>query len=276
MVVAVALAFLFARGSAHVRIGISRAAVFLIAWCVVTVLVFAFSTQLYERYILPALPALGALLAVLSMKVSIEALSRGMRWAMWVFLPLPAFVALASIVLLVKFGSIGLALAVVAGALLVVLALYALGRRSPYLMGLLGTSMVMPLIAVAILPLHFAFLFPTAGQQIAQLDWGASDKIVLLDNPKLADDIGLQIGGITRFHYRRSLELERDGDAAHVVFLDAKHLPMLEAAGYRVERRHFLRSLAVDWTDISEAWRIGDPRAFMARKGELLYIAHSG
>lgn len=275
MIVGIALAFLFGRGSAYARIGISRAAVFLIAWCLVTVVVFAFSTQLYERYILPALPALGALLALLSMKLSEEALARGLRWAMWIFLPLPLSVALVSIAFLVKFGSFALALAVLSGAGLVIGGLYALGRRSGVLGGLLGTSMVLPLIAIAILPLHFVFLFPTAGQQIAQLGWGDTDKIILLDNPKLADDIGLQIGGINRFHYQRSFDALRDGSAPHVVFLDAKHLPALEAAGYRIERRYFLRSLAVDWADISEAWRIGDPRAFMARKGELLYIADS-
>lgn len=270
-----ALAVFFGRKSLRAGIGLSRAVVFLFAWCIVTVVVFAFSTQLFERYILPALPAFGALLAALSLRIDETALARGMRGAMWVFLPVPLLVALASIPLLFKFGALALGGVVVCALFFVIGALYVLGRRSAFLMGLLGASSVLPLLAIAILPLQSIILFPTVGQQIAQLGWNASDEIILLDHPQLADGIGLQIGGLNRIQYRPSFDAVRDGTAQKVVFLDAKHAPALEAAGYRIQSRPFLRDLEVDWADIAEAWQLGDPHAFAARKGELFYIANS-
>ncbi len=277
MLVGIVLAFIFGRKAylTGEQAGVSRGALFLIAWCVVTVVVFAFSTQLYERYILPALPAFAALLALLSMRIDDDALSRGMRWAMRAFLSVPVLICMLTIALLIKFAWFELAAAVFGGVILLALMFYAIGRRSPLLMGLLGGASVMPLIAVAILPLHFVFLFPTAGQQIAQLNWAPSDEIVLLDDPFLADDIGLQIGGIDRFHYHRSFEAYPGEHVPYVIFLDTKHIPVLEANNYQVESLRILRELDVDVTDIVTVWKAGTPSDFIERHGEILYIAHS-
>lgn len=278
--VGLALAFALGRNAGgdartpHMRAP-SRGVVFLVAWCAVTVLVFAFSTQLYERYILPALPAFAALIALLGQSLSRDRLTRGLKGAMWIFLPLPFLVVLVSLAFAWKFAAFAMGAGLLCALAALLLALWWISRKSPFLMALAGLSSVWPLIALAILPLQALFLFPTAGQHVKPLGWGANDAIVILDDPKLADDVGLQIGNIDRLHYRRSFEKERDGAVKHVLFLNAKHLPAFEAMGFDIETFHIFRDLDVDMTDIREVWEAGNAEALAETHAEVLYVAHS-
>ena len=254
----------------------SRSVVFLVAWCAVTVIVFAFSTQLYERYILPALPAFAALIALLSGYLSKEGLTRGLKGAMWIFLPLPFLVLIVSLAFSWRFGEFAMAGSILCVGVLLLFGLWWISRKSSFLMGVTGLALVLPLFALALLPLHAFFLFPTAGQHVDQLGWSSSDGIVILDDPKIADDVGLQIGNIDRLHYRRSFDTERDAFAKHVLFLDAKHLSALEAVGYTVESFRIFRDLEIDMTDIQSVWDAGSPQPFIETRGEVFYVAHSG
>lgn len=253
----------------------SRGVMFLLAWCAVTVIVFAFSTQLYERYILPALPAFAALTAWGSLSFSKDALTRGLKIAMRVFLPLPFLVLAVSVVFVWKFSAFGmLGLCFGAGALLLFCLWRVLGQ-SQFLGSVLGLALVLPLLALAILPLHATFLFPTAGQQVAALGWSNTDDVVILDSPELADDVGLQIGNIDRLHYRRSFDVSQDGAVPYVLFLNSKHLPGIEAAGYKVDTTYFLRALSIDMADLQKAWTLGNSKRFIEQHGQMLYVAYS-
>ena len=253
--------------------GARRAETLLWLWCGAVVIVFAFSTQLYERYILPALPASAALLAVWASRLGTEALARGVRRAVRIWLWMPALAALLAALIVWRFGAEGLALLTLGTTVLLGGALWRGADRFP--LALVALAAVAPLTELARLPIFAAIIQPTAGQiarSVEATDPGTGHRLVL-DDPKLVDEIGLLTGGLTRLHFRDGYDPVHDAEATIVYFLQPVHFEPLQVAGFTVTDHAILRDLELTLPEIMEAFAHGQRTRLAAHHGETLFVA---
>ncbi|GEM_PF-2612983 len=252
------------------------AVLFLLVWCALNIVLFAFSSQLYERYTLPAAPALAALMALAAGRVPQAVLQDGLRRGARLFLWLPGLgFALAALVAWRFGGPAWGAGTLLAGGGAVALAWLVSGRR---LFGaMLGVALVFPLLDLARLPIFATVLSPTVGPLVARIEGaagrGAARPRLVLDDAKLVDEIGLRTGGLARFRYAKHFDPSRDTDAETVVFLSESHLDGLRGAGFAVERAFLLRDLDLSLAEIVAALRSGDRAALAVGHGTPVFVA---
>lgn len=253
--------------------GPRRAEVLLWLWCGAVVVVFAFSTQLYERYILPALPASAALLALRAARLGSEPLARAVRRAVRIWLWMPVLAALLAALIAWRFGAEGLALLTLGATVLLGGALWRGAARFP--LALVALAAVAPLTEMARLPIFAAVIQPTAGQiarSVEAPDPGTGHRLVL-DDPKLVDEIGLLTRGLTRMQFRDGYDPVRDADATIVYFLQPVHFEPLQAAGFTVTDHAILRDLELTLPEIMEAFGHGQRTRLAADHGETFFVA---
>ena len=250
-----------------------RAETLLWLWCGAVVIVFAFSTQLYERYILPALPAFAALLALWAARLGSEALAQGVRRAVRIWLWMPVLVAVLAALIAWRFGAQSLAMLTLGATLLLSGALWRGAARIS--LALLALSAVAPLTEMARLPIFAAVIQPTVGQiarSVEVPDPGTGHRLVL-DDPKLVDEIGLLTGGLTRLQFRDGYDPVRDAEVTIVYFLQPVHFKPLQAAGFKVADRAILRDLELTLPEIMEAFTHGQRARLAADHGETFFVA---
>lgn len=253
--------------------GARRAETLLWLWCGAVVIVFAFSTQLYERYILPALPAFAALLALWASRLGTEALARGVRRAVRIWLWMPVLAVLLAALIAWRFGAQGLALLTLGAMLLLGGALWRGAAQFP--LALVALAAVAPLTEMARLPIFAAVIQPTAGQiarSVETPDPGSGHRFVL-DDPKLVDEIGLLTGRLTRLQFRDGYDPVHDAEATIVYFLKSAHLEPLQAAGFTVIEYAILRDLELTLPEILEAFAHGQRTRLAADHGETFFVA---
>ena len=252
--------------------GMRRAEILLWLWCGLVVVIFAFSTQLYERYILPALPAFAALLALQAARLGSEALGQGVRRAVRIWLWMPVLAALLAALIAWRFGAEGLALLTLGATVLLGGALWRGADRFP--LALVALAAVAPLTEMARLPIFAAVIQPTAGQiarSVEAPDPGTGHRLVL-DDPKLVDEIGLLTGGLTRLQFRDGYDPVRDAEATIVYFLQPAHLEPLQAAGFTVTDHAILRDLGLTLPEIMEAFAHGQRTRLAEDHGEIFFV----
>lgn len=253
--------------------GPRRAETLLWLWCGLVVIVFAFSTQLYERYILPALPAFAALMALWASWLKTGALAWGVRCAVRIWLWLPVLASLLGALIAWRFGSHGLALLTLGATLLLGCALWRGAAQFP--LALVALAAVAPLTELARLPVFAAIVQPSAGQiarSVEAHDPGAEHRLVL-DDPKLVDEIGLLTGGLTRLQFRDGFDPVRDLEVTIIYFMQPVHLGPLQASGFRVTDHAILRDLDLKLPEIMEALAHGQRMRLAADHGETLFVA---
>ncbi|MBS0126175.1 ArnT family glycosyltransferase [Thetidibacter halocola] len=257
----------------------SRAAGFLLAWVVLNLVVFAFSTKLYERYTLPAAPALAALLALYASGLTRAALETGLRRAMRLLLPLLALAMLLGGIVALRHGAPGWGVAALAVALAGVPLLWRALGRTPLAAGLASVLLVFPGIALSRLPIDQALFLPSAGQIAAAWVQDLSDgqrAMVIARTAELVDQIGVQTGDILALGYAIDFDPARDADAALVVFTDPGFRSPIEAAGYMVAVVPVLNDLALRLDQIGATLALPDAQAVRDRYGTPLFLATRG
>lgn len=253
--------------------GARRAETLLWLWCGAVVIVFAFSTQLYERYILPALPAFAALLALWAARLGSEALRQGVRRAVRIWLWMPVLAALLGALIAWRFGAQGLALLTLGATVLLASALWRGAARFP--LALVALAAVAPLTEMARLPIFAAVIQPTAGQiarSVEAPDPGTGHRLVL-DDPKLVDQIGLLTGGLTQLQFRDGYDPVHDARVTIVYFLQPAHREPLQAAGFTVSDHVILRDLELTLPEIMAAFAHGQRASLAADHGETFFVA---
>lgn len=267
-----------AAGTERVAHSVWGAAVlFLLAWIVLNITLFAFSNKVYGRYALPAGPAVMALAAAFATTLPMAALAAGLRRALRILLPILSVTLAFGGVLGAAFGAVGWG---VAGILLAIFVLpwawWALARR-PFAVGLIAVALFFPAIELARLPVAQALLLPTAGQvaakRIAALGPRAG-AIYVNGNAKLLDQIGVALGDFGRTNFSR--EIPEPLNAALVIFLDPGLRAPLEAAGYTVERVSVINGIDVPGDKIIELVALGDLAAVREAISIPLFFATSG
>lgn len=253
--------------------GKHRAEVLLWLWCGLVLVIFAFSTELYERYILPAVPAFATLLALWASRLGNDALARGIRRAIRLWLWIPVLLALLASVIVWRFGAQSLALLTIGVTLVLGGALWWVAARFP--LAVVALAAVAPLTEMVRLPIFAAIIQPTTGQiarSVEAPDLGIGHRLVL-DDPKLVDEIGLMTGGLTRLRFRDGYDSARDAEVTIVYFLQSAHLEPLQAAGFKVTRHAILRDLELSRPEIMEAFAHGQRSRLAADHGETFFIA---
>ncbi|MEC9343730.1 MAG: phospholipid carrier-dependent glycosyltransferase, partial [Pseudomonadota bacterium] len=244
-------------------------------WCVATLLVFAFSRHLYERYTLPAAPAFAALCAVAASRIPVDALAGGLRLSSRFFLAVAAATGLAGAVVAGLLGHAGLALIALAATLAVAVLLWRISASA--LGGIVAIMAVAPLFDVAQVPVHASLVFPTDGQIAAGFDarkpMPPGGLRLVLDDGRLVDHVGLATGDIVRTGYAEAFDPAEHAAVKRVYFKNESHIPALEAAGFEVMQARFLRGLKLDGGDIRALLRSRDRNTLLAKDGRTFYIA---
>lgn len=251
----------------------------LILWTAMVFGIFAFASVLYERYVLPALPAVAVLVGLAADSLPIAGLTTRLRRAVGIALPLAAVagVIVALVLLVTGWPLVG---AASIGAALAGLAL--VWRSLPFLptwalAGLLGGAY--PLLMAAMLPLHLTYGLPTRDMQAAAILNAAGiapERTWLIGSRKLAGQIGVMTGGVAGWHWPATLDdLPETGPAA-VIADDPDLVAPLEARGFDVK---LYRAFSIDKLTPAlafEGLRAGDLDAAGRRQGKVAVIGLRG
>lgn len=250
-----------------------RAEYMLWLWCGLVVILFAFSTQLYERYILPALPAFAALLALWASRVNLDALSHGARLSVRIWLWLPVLVALLAALIAWRFDAPVLALLSMGTTFLTAALLWRAAAQLPA--ALVALALLVPLIEVARLPIFGTIIQPTAGQIAYEIEAFSpkTEQRLVFDDPKLVDEIGLITGGLTRLHFQNSYDSNQHTEVATIYFLNPDHLEPLREEGFTITEYPILRDLELTLPEIVAAFKQGQRTRLARDHGETLFVA---
>ena len=254
--------------------GGSGAVQLLMAWVAAVVLLFAFSDPLWERYVLPAVPAAAALLGLWASRLEPASLARRLSRAAPLFALLPVAAALLAGVLALGAGRVVGGLAVIGFGLGLALVGWRVARagRAVPAAALLGATY--PLIALCLVPLWLWIARPTPAdlfaEDLARSGAGPADVVFLADR-HLVNEIGLVTGGIAAYRFAPTPDA-LPGDATVVVARDRALVPALEARGYATE---IIPGFPVDSPDpgaLLAAWRSGMLDAYRAEHGWPLVV----
>ncbi|MEE4121007.1 MAG: phospholipid carrier-dependent glycosyltransferase [Paracoccaceae bacterium] len=254
--------------------GGSGAVQLLMVWVAAVVLLFAFSDPLWERYVLPAVPAAAALLGLWASRLEPASLARRLSRAAPLFALLPVVAALLAGVLALGAGRVVGALAVIGFGLGLALLGWRVARagRAVPAAALLGATY--PLIALCLVPLWLWIARPTPAdlfaEDLARSGAGPPDVVFLADR-HLVNEIGLVTGGIAAYRFAPTPDA-LPGDATVVVARDRALAPALEARGYATE---IIPGFPVDAPDLGAflaAWRLGTLDAYRAAHGWPLVV----
>jgi 4-amino-4-deoxy-L-arabinose transferase-like glycosyltransferase len=245
-----------------------------VAWVTAVLLVFAFSAPLWERYVLPAVPAAAALIGLWADRLDPAALGRRLSRAAPVFALLPALASAVSGVLVLGTGPAVGGLALIGGGVGLVLLGWHVARsgRAVPAAALLGATY--PLVALCLVPLWLWIARPTPADilagTLARSDTGPADVVFLVDR-HLVNEIGLVTGGLADYRFASSPD-DLPPDAAIVVTRGRALATELAARGYAVE---IIPGFPFDDPDpgaFLAAWRAGALDAFRAERGVALVV----
>ncbi|RDC71590.1 phospholipid carrier-dependent glycosyltransferase [Rhodovulum sp. 12E13] len=254
--------------------GGSGAVKLLMAWVAAVVLLFAFSDPLWERYVLPAVPAAAALIGLWASRLEPASLARRLSRAAPLFALLPVVAALLAGVLSIGVGRVTGGLALIGcgfGLALLGWRVAGAGRAVPAA-ALLGATY--PLIALCLVPLWLWIARPTPADilaaDLARSAVGPADVVFLADR-HLVNEIGLVTGGIAAYSFAPTPDA-LPGDAALVVARDPALAPALEAQGYATEMIPGFPFDAPDLGLFLAAWRAGTLETYRAGHGQPLVV----
>lgn len=251
------------------------AVAFLIAWAVVVVVIFSFSNYRVPRYLMPALPAIAALIGLGMGAIDGETLARRAGRAVRVLLPLTvavvgvtAMIVYAGSTVLAALGTVGAGLAVV------VLIWWLAGTRQPSVALALLTA-VLPVTVVLFLPAYRTAGYPAAADHGA---WAVEEagltpgEVYVLERWHLIERIGLRHPPLEDYLFSIRIEPELLDRARMVLTIYPYHAEALRALGWEVrEARGAPEGFPAEafW----QAIRSRDIDGLRAAYGEPIFIA---
>jgi 4-amino-4-deoxy-L-arabinose transferase-like glycosyltransferase len=222
---------------ARLRVRPRREVLFLMLWCLVVVVVFCFGADRTERYMLPAMPALAALIGLGFSGLSGEDIARRSGRTVRILLPLFAIVGLLTAGVVYAGSTVLAAVAVLLGFAVAICAVWWLaGVRRP------GVSLtVLALLpAVALLSIFPAYDYIGKGSmtdlsvEAIEAAGVRPDEVVFLRRWQLVERVGLRIPPIEDYRFTRRPEPDQIGDARLAITTDPETLPGLEALGFEM------------------------------------------
>ncbi|MFV0361287.1 ArnT family glycosyltransferase [Tropicimonas sp.] len=254
---------------------LERPILFLIVWAVAILCLFAFSSALYERYILPAIPAVAVLLGYAADRIAPQDLRVRFLRVLRLVAVFPLFVGLAALAVLVALHQSAAALLTLLSLAACLAAVLTCGRRWPVWAVAALVGMILPVTLAMISPLRYALAAPTNAEFVARVI-GASgvppDRVYLFASRKRAGDVGVYLPGVEDWVYPADLSSLPEAGSSAVVFTDKALTDDLAARGYEIgESRDFASGFSA-----SDAWaaiRARDAAQLRRKHGEPVYVA---
>jgi 4-amino-4-deoxy-L-arabinose transferase-like glycosyltransferase len=251
-----------------------REVLFLILWCAVVVVVFSFGQERTERYMLPAMPALAALIGLGFSRLTGEEIARRAGRAVRILLPVIGVVGLLTASVVYAGGTVAAALAVLCAYAAALWALWRLaGVRRP------GVSLtLLAILPAAALLSAFPAYDHLGVSSITDLSVAAiaragvrPDEVVILRRWQLVERVGLRHPPIEDYRFARGADPEVIGDARLVITTDARMLPELEALGFAMVEEIGAPG-GFPFGDVLQAIRARDFGPLRADWGERIWI----
>lgn len=213
------------------------AVVFLLAWTALVVVIFSFSNYRVPRYLLPALPAVAALIGLAMSALDAEALARRAGRAVRILLPLPVAVVGASAMIVYAGGTVLAALGTVAAGLAVLALLWWLaGTRRPSVALALLTA-VLPVAVILFLPAYRTAGYPAAadlGARAVEEAGLAPGEVYVLERWHLIERIGLGHPPLEEYLFSNRIEPALLARARMVLTIYPYHAEALRRLGWEV------------------------------------------
>lgn len=233
----------------------------LILWIATVLAIFSFGSVLYERYILPALPAVAALVGLVASSIRADHLKMRLLTGARIFLAVSALAGVSSglLLILASHPLNGLVtILVAAGSYLV---FYRSARNLPAwsLAGLLGAAY--PLVFIAFLPVHFIMGVPTRDAFAAKAvsESGVpGDRVWIIGARKLGGRVTVLTGGAAEWTYARNVRNLPENGPLLVLAEDPALRAPLEEMGLSVVSYQEFSLENLDGGEILKALRNGD------------------
>ncbi len=243
-------------------------------WCVLVVVVFAFSNYLSERYMLPAMPVVAAFIGLAMSRMGTDALAHRAGRAVRILLVLPLAVGLVSAGI-VYARSVAAGLAVLVAVLAAVWGVWLLAGLGRPGLALVLIGLLAPVTVLSTWPAYRLLAYPTAAD-IAVRDITAmgvpAGRIVVIRRWHLLERIGLQVPPIEEYRFAPRVDRAVLDGADLVVAYTPEDGRALEDLGFDVTEK---RGAPEDFGpgDLLSAIAARDLEAFRAEFGETLFLA---
>ncbi len=251
-------------------------AVLLLAlWALIVVVIFSFSNYRVARYLLPALPAVAALIGLGLGNLTGEALARRAGRAVRVLLVLTVVAVAATAAIVYAGSTILAALGTLLGGLAAVAGMWWLaGTRRPSV-ALALLTVVLPVTVILFLPAYRVAGYPSAAEHGAWAIEEAGltpDAVYVLERWHLMERIGLQVPPMEDFMFSNEIDPELLGQAKMVLTIYPRQADALRALGWTVREE---RGAPEGYPD-EELWRAireRDIAGLRSAYGEPIFIA---
>jgi 4-amino-4-deoxy-L-arabinose transferase-like glycosyltransferase len=261
------------RGLARPRL--SKGVVFLAAWAGLVPIVFAFGIYHPARYMLPALPALAALIGLVFDGLGPDEIARRAGRAVRVLLALTLAVVAVGAAIVFGGASILAALAALVGGLVVAAAVWWLAGRGRVWLALPLLAVWLPVTVLLTYPAARVIAFPAAadhGVDAVRASGLPTDKVVIFGKWRFLDRVGLRAPPIEGYRYDNAFREDMLEGAEMVLSIDPRHAERLEAVGWEV-REETGAPEAFGAGDLWAAIRARDIAGLREAYGEKIYIA---
>lgn len=251
---------------------------FLLVWIAVIVLLFAFSTALYERYMLPALPAAAALIGLAFGRLDPREIARRASRAVRLLLPVPLLFCVLTVGILYGGATVAAALAYAAGLSVATWSIWRLTNGRHLAASLILMAALLPGMVVSVWPAYQVLGTPSttdlAVREIRASGLAPSD-VAVVRRWHLIERFGLREGPIEDYLYVPTAEAAARANRALVIAVFPEDAEALATLGYEVtELRGALGG--GDAGDLFGAIARRDIAGLKAEFGETLYIAQPG
>jgi 4-amino-4-deoxy-L-arabinose transferase-like glycosyltransferase len=261
------------RGLARPRL--SKGAIFLAAWAGLVPVVFAFGVYHPARYMLPALPALAALIGLGFMQLAPDEIARRAGRAVRVLLLVTLAVVLVTAGIVHGGSSVLAALGALAGGVAMVALLWWLAGRGRVLLALPLLAVWLPVTALLTWPAARVIAFPAAadhGVAAVRESGLTTDKVVIFGKWRFLDRVGLRAPPIEGYRFSSPFREDMLEGAEMVLTIDPDHAARLMALGWEV-REETGAPEALGAGDLWAAIRARDIRGLREKFGEKIFIA---
>lgn len=265
-------------GRGLVRPAATRGIVFLGTWAALVPIVFAFGIYHPARYMLPALPALAALIGLVFDALRPDEIARRTGRAVRVLLaPTLAVIALSTAIV---YGgaSVFAAAGTLAAGLAVASAVWWLAGRERAWIALPLMAVWLPVTVLLTWPAARVIAFPAAadhGVAAVRASGLATDEVVIFGKWRFLDRVGLRAPPIDGYRYANDFREDMLAGAGLVLTIDPRHAARLSELGWSV-RAEAGAPEGFGAADLWTAIRARDIAGLRARYGETIYIATPG
>jgi 4-amino-4-deoxy-L-arabinose transferase-like glycosyltransferase len=252
-----------------------KAVIFLAAWAALVPIVFAFGIYHPARYVLPALPALAALIGVAFDQLEPHEIAR--RAGRAVRLLLMVTLAVVAVAAAIVYGGAPVlaALGALAGGVGVVALIWWLAGRGRVWLALPLLSVWLPVTVLLTYPAARVIAFPAAadhGVEAVRASGLPTDKVVIFGKWRFLDRVGLRAPPIEGYRYSSPFREDMLEGAGMVLTIDPRHAERLKALGWEV-REETGAPEAFGPGDLWAAIRARDIAGLREAFGEKIYIA---